>query len=545
MAERLFGLEAELALSATRDAQALPTPVLVAAVDRIARQTLVHLPSPARRMFLANGSLLYVDVGNHPEVATPECSTPWEAVRHLRAGERLVHRLAESARQELDADSVLVSRSSVDYHAGTTWGCHESYLGRMAVGRYKDWLIPHLVSRIVFTGCGGIDPLSPGIRLSLSPRVSHIDRLASPDSTASRGIFHTRDEPLCRGYSRIHVLVGDNACSHRATWLKMATTALVVALAEAVPADELPIRIHDPVRAMKRFAREPGRRALVRLGSGAGVRMTATAIQRELLARVEALAGSERLPAWAPRACVEWRAALDLLDSGDLLASPAFDWPLKQALFQREIARRGYTQPMIDAWSEAIERIWRYVWPNGAVDAPVQLNPVQIDRLQQQSLLGEAELATATRILQAQGLSWQDLDGFNALRRQLCVIDVRFGAMGDGIFDSLDRQGLIAGHRMVSGSEIDAAAHEPPPASRAAERGRWIERLAGRRRPYQCDWNAITGRRLWFDLSDPFATEGTWTRSRPRGQPQRDGRTEHAAPPRPLEARVRDLLGLF
>ena len=277
MPERLFGLEAELALSATRASTTLPTRTLVGTFDQIARRTLAHLPN-GNRMYLANGGLLYIDCGLHPEVATPECTTPWEAVCHLRAGERLVGRLAGLARIELGADSVLVSRSNVDYVAGTTWGCHESYLGRRTIDEYRDWLVPHLASRVVYTGCGGLDPRSPGIRLSLSPRVSHIDRVVSPDSTGNRGIFHTRNESLCKGYSRIHVLAGDNACSHRSTWLKVGTTALIVALAEARPAST--VRLLEPVHAMKGFARNLHHRARVQIGNESAVRMTATEVQR-------------------------------------------------------------------------------------------------------------------------------------------------------------------------------------------------------------------------------------------------------------------------
>ena len=88
MQQRLFGLEAELALSGVRAAQALPLGLLVATIDQVARRTLAHLPGGPQRLYLPNGGLFYIDVGLHPEVATPECTTPWEAVCHLRAGER-------------------------------------------------------------------------------------------------------------------------------------------------------------------------------------------------------------------------------------------------------------------------------------------------------------------------------------------------------------------------------------------------------------------------------------------------------------------------
>jgi proteasome accessory factor A len=511
MATRLIGLEAELAASATRGGAALPAAAVAAALEKIARRTLVHLPGGATRMFLPNGGLVYVDCGNHPEAATPECTTPWEAVAHLRAAERIVGRVAAAAAAELDADAVRIGRTNVDYVSGSTWGCHESFSGALPVQRYKDWLVAHLATRIVYTGAGGLDPSSPGIRFSLSPRAAFMEHAVGHESTGQRGIFHTRDEALCNGYSRVHVLAGDNACSQRATWLKAGTTALVVALAEAAGAAQPPV-LHDPVRAMKTFARDLQWRALVRSARGAGTRMTAVEVQRELLAQAEAHARSPRMPPWAPEVRAAWRAALDLVESGAIRTSQGFDWPLKHALLRREIARRGYTEAAVGAWSEAVERVWNSTRAHCDAPGPPLVDAARIDTLRRHSLIGDAELAAATRVLEAQGQHWRDLDAFNDLRHRLCALDVHFGVLGSGIFDTLDRAGVIAEHRVVSEAMIEQAAEHPPPGSRAAARGHWVRRLAGRRRRYVCDWRGIRGLLMHLDLSDPFATEGRWRR---------------------------------
>jgi hypothetical protein len=221
----LFGLEAELALGATTEGTSIPVEGAVAALARLAGRRLVHLRDEGSRMYLANGSLFYVDHGYHPEIATPECTTPWEAVCHLIAGQRMVAGLADLVRGEIAADRVFVFRNNVDYLSGASWGCHESYLGRHPVGTYESWLVPHLVSRIVYTGSGGLDPSSPGIRLSLSPRVAFIDQVASANSTGNRGIFHTRDEqrlqpcPCAGGRQRVQsagdLAEGRDNCAHR------------------------------------------------------------------------------------------------------------------------------------------------------------------------------------------------------------------------------------------------------------------------------------------------------------------------------------------
>lgn len=505
----LFGMEAELAVSATRGELDLPVDAVAYGLAQVAQRTLVHLRDSGRRMFLSNGGLFYVDYGSHPEVATPECTNPTDAVSYELAGERIVSGLARAARDELRADAVHVYRSNLDY-SGATWGCHESYLGRRPVLTYEDWLVPHLVSRIVYTGSGGLDPNSPGIRMSLSPRAAYIDRVVSAESTGSRGVFHTRDEPLCNGYSRIHVLAGDNACSQHATWLKIGTTALVAAMADAGASSVNWPRLVDPVGAMKGFALDIGHRTRVRQGRKRTL-MTAVEIQRQIMARVVACSGGEQFPPWAAEVCEAWKVALDLVEAPQIQDGIAFDWPLKFDLFRREIAGRGFTEPMILVWSEVLERLVRQL-PQGH-DKTVPPDLARIDQLSGTGALTRSDLDEAARSLATQGLRWEGLDDFIALRRQLCSIDIRFGEIGAGIFDTLDRQGMILHHRVVDEARIRQAVTEAPRDTRAHLRGAWVKRLCHGDKDFQCNWEEIRGSDTALDLRDPFATEAEWKTS--------------------------------
>ena len=79
--------------------------------------------------------------------------------------------------------------------AHTTRGCHESYLRAMHPNRYTRDLIPHLVSRIIYTGAGGFNAFSPGIVPTLSPRVHHLrEEVAdgSREQGAARHLAHQR-----------------------------------------------------------------------------------------------------------------------------------------------------------------------------------------------------------------------------------------------------------------------------------------------------------------------------------------------------------------
>src|SRR5262249_43606755 len=223
------------------------------------------------------------------------------------------------------ARSLALFRGNVDYSgSGSTWGSHESYLVASPPGTLARQLIPHLVSRLVYTGAGGFKNLSPGLEFTLSPRVAHLGKVRSSDSTANRGIFHEKDEDLCGGrHHRLHLICGESLCSELALWLRMGVTALVVALCEAGLADGEVVELRSPLEAMQRFAGDPTCTATAE--SVTGVRLTAIAIQRHYLARVEAHVGDAFMPPWAGEGCRRWRAVLGGLEQGWEPAAPTLD----------------------------------------------------------------------------------------------------------------------------------------------------------------------------------------------------------------------------
>jgi proteasome accessory factor A len=90
-----MGIESEYAFAqvGTRDRMFDSRNALVTLIE-IARRELVNLPDAAAcGLFLSNGSRLYLDAGNHPELSTPECPDPWEVVRYTLAGENILSSL--------------------------------------------------------------------------------------------------------------------------------------------------------------------------------------------------------------------------------------------------------------------------------------------------------------------------------------------------------------------------------------------------------------------------------------------------------------------
>src|SRR6185503_20187706 len=120
---RLFGVETEYAVSAVRrDGTMWATPSFNEELLRRARRRLIHLPGTSDcGLFLSNGSRLYVDYGDHPEIGSPECLDPWDAVRYSKAGDRIMVQLADDVqRDHPEIAEILIRKGNVDYSGQLT-----------------------------------------------------------------------------------------------------------------------------------------------------------------------------------------------------------------------------------------------------------------------------------------------------------------------------------------------------------------------------------------------------------------------------------------
>src|ERR1035437_9173235 len=95
-------IENEYGVTCTFDGQRRLTP------DEVARYLFRKVVSWGRssNVFLANGSRLYLDVGSHPEYATPECDDVRQLVTHDKAGERIVEGLVADAQQRIADEGI-------------------------------------------------------------------------------------------------------------------------------------------------------------------------------------------------------------------------------------------------------------------------------------------------------------------------------------------------------------------------------------------------------------------------------------------------------
>jgi proteasome accessory factor A len=83
---RIFGIENEYGVTCTFKGARRLSP------DEVARYLFRRVVSWGRssNVFLRNGARLYLDVGSHPEYATPECDDVVDLVTHDKAGERVL-----------------------------------------------------------------------------------------------------------------------------------------------------------------------------------------------------------------------------------------------------------------------------------------------------------------------------------------------------------------------------------------------------------------------------------------------------------------------
>jgi proteasome accessory factor A len=464
--------------------------------------------SGALGFYLSNGSRLYIDVGHHPELSTPECSDPWALVRYLLAGERIVAMLAGEVEKGQRGTRASVYRCNVDYITGQTWGCHESYLHRTTTEVLAEEIIPHLVSRLIYTGAGGFDNHASGLQFMLSPRVPHLGKKVSGQSTHDRGIFHTKDEPLCAdGYHRLHILCGESLCSQLGTFLKIGTTALVVRMVEAGVCRGHEMALQAPPVAMRRFATDPSctRREPLRNGK----KLRAVEIQRHYLEAAEAHLSRDFMPPWAGEVCLRWRQMLDRLEGGEGAVSTVLDWGIKLFLFREHARRRGTSLDEFGRCAPPVEPVRRA--PPRPGRQCVLPDPELL------SLLGEGrradERARLARVLESRRLERGEPRAISPLAADLFALDTRFGELGPGgIFSALDEAGVLD-HRLEGLGDVEAAIHQPPARGRAHERGQAVLRHCADAKRYTAAWQAIVDHELGrvFDLGDPFGRNPSWT----------------------------------
>jgi proteasome accessory factor A len=420
MERRIFGIENEYGVTCSFEGQRRLSP------DEVARYLFRRVVSWGRssNVFLRNGARLYLDVGSHPEYATPECDDIRQVVVHDKAGERILEGLVADAQQRLQdegiAGQVYLFKNNTD-SAGNSYGCHENYLvSRQGdFQRLSDVLIPFLVSRQIICGAGKVLQTPRGAVYCVSQRADHIWEGVSSATTRSRPIINTRDEPHADAekHRRLHVIVGDSNMSEMTTLLKVGSADLVLQMIESgtVMRD---LALENPIRAIREISHDMTGRRTVKLANGR--ELSALQIQSEYLERALDYIDRRGSASPAHKTVIDlWQRTLHAVQTGDLsLIDREIDWAIKYRLIERYRAKHG-----LEMSSPRI---------------------AQID------------------------LAYHDIH-----RRR-------------GLFYLLQRSGRV--ERAVSDLEVFEAKSVPPQTTRAKLRGDFVRRAQEKRRDFTVDW---------------------------------------------------------
>ncbi len=446
-------------------------------------------------IFLSDGSRVYQDCG-HVEFASCECCDPADLVAHVKAFERKLVQAAPEIARLVGGGNVVFARLNVDHLSrSTSYAQHESYLTRYPAPYFAKSLVPHLVSRIY---CGEGGPAPEGGELLVSPRMLHFVTESANETVRSRPIFNLRDESLAAaGYYRLHVICSSTLASQLALYLKVGFTSLVVRCVELggeLIANHL--ALENSVAALHRVAGDRSCKERLRLANGS--RLTAVEIQMEYLSIVRRYL--DQLPDWATEVCDRLETVLRALEDDPRRMSKTLDWAIKDFIYSSQSNEaKDEGRDILTALYSAL-RSTAYGESRPSLDI----------------LLGPASpvLGTVARLneeLVRRNLRWPDLKLHNSEALRIAEIDTRFGILGDGIFDQLDRQGLL-NHRVIGEDPIDRAASLPPAGTRAELRGNVVRRLAGKP-DVVCTWTGVLDRanKKFLDLHDPWQRTETWS----------------------------------
>ncbi|NDL56095.1 Pup--protein ligase [Phytoactinopolyspora mesophila] len=420
MDRRIFGIENEYGVTCTFRGQRRLSP------DEVARYLFRRVVTWGRssNVFLSNGARLYLDVGSHPEYATPECDSITDLVAHDKAGERVLEGLLVDAERRLAEEGIVgdvyLFKNNTD-SAGNSYGCHENYLvGRHGeFSRLADVLIPFLVTRQIICGAGKVLQTPRGAMFAVSQRAEHIWEGVSSATTRSRPIINTRDEPHADAerYRRLHVIVGDSNMNECTTLLKVGATDLVLRMIEAgIGLRDL--ALENPIRAIREISHDITGRRKVRLAGGREA--SALEIQEEYFTKARNFVERREIDTPVIRRVLElWERTLKAVDTGDLgLIEREIDWVTKYRMIERYRAKHGMT-----------------------------LSHPRVAQLD---------------------LAYHDIH------------------RGRGLYYMLERRGAVS--RVSRDIEIFEAKSVPPQTTRAKLRGEFIKRAQERRRDFTVDW---------------------------------------------------------
>src|SRR5437763_9818207 len=301
-------------------------------------------------VILTNGARLYVDHA-HPEYSTPEVTNPRDVVLWDKAGEQVMAEAARRAATIPGSAPIHLYKNNTD-NKGVSYGAHENYLMKRQTpfADIVQFLTPFFVTRQIVCGSGrvgmGQDGSQPGFQIS--QRADFFEVEVGLETTLKRPIINTRDEPHADAdkYRRLHVIIGDANLSEISTYLKVGTTALVLAMIEdkALTAD---LCIADPVGQLKQVSHDPTLKHRIKLRDGR--RLSALDLQWAFFERASTFVERNGTDEQTTDVLARWESILDRLGRDPMECAEELDWVAKLRLLEgyRERENLGWASPKL------------------------------------------------------------------------------------------------------------------------------------------------------------------------------------------------------
>jgi len=235
---------------------------------------------------------------------------------------------------------------------GNSYGTHENYLMDRGVPfqRIAQQVMAHFVTRQVFCGAGKVGTETAGapagVHYQISQRAEFFEEQVGLETTLKRPIVNTRDEPHAdpQRFRRLHVIVGDANLAEISTFLKVGTTAFVLAMIEDDVLGDADLAMADPVRAIRQVAADPSLSVTVDLVDGRTV--TAVGLQWELFEHARKYSETRGFAAVGGEDAGEdvlrrWEAVLHGLETDPSSVAGQVDWVAKLQLLEAYKDRHG------------------------------------------------------------------------------------------------------------------------------------------------------------------------------------------------------------
>lgn len=364
------------------------------------------------RIWHSNGSCSYIDTGEHPEHATPECCLIKDAVLYAKAGELLISRIF--SKQTNNGSHIVLFKNNLgcDEKGIVTghFGCHENYSSDGLDFKQHDIVkafVPFLITRQIMDGSGWWEP--DGTFL-FSQRSLAMGLETGFSTTHNRPLISMKDTMSDTGPNRLHLILGDANMLDVACFLKLGTTSLVLSLIKEGCAPV--IDYCQSIATMQAIARE-----------------------RDItIPRVELMMQGKKLSAFDVQV-LYCEAARQLLS-----------WMMHES----EEARAELYH-VVDLWEQSLHALYNddYKW-----------------------LYGRFDWATkeylANRLIRQKQIS-----SFSEIRSLRKTVDIVYHNITDTRFQNRIRQQWPE-HQLVNDKQIEKACYFPPQGTRARMRGLFI-----------------------------------------------------------------------